>query len=226
MAGVLGILKGSGQALQALRSLLTSGVPAIDALAQVRSLGYTLIPQTAEQFTNYLTQVVTPADKALSVLSPGILPNIASIPLSLTKTLRNFSYLVKVTGRNPVTQQLSDQFISISTNSLLTKEQAIDAAQSMIGSSDRYNGMVSGDGEVTSISQNAAGLTNIDTIVPSFSIYDPEAPVGSIASLNANRNYLKTVASGPVSPIVFTQPQSYAPPGYDSLEDYYRDISQ
>lgn len=225
MSTILGILKGSGPALQLVRSLLKTGTPASDVLDQVRAAGYNVIPQTLNQAIDYLTQVVTPADLALSSLGDSVLPNLASIPLTLTKTLRNFSYRVKVTGRSQFTNQLQDQYISISTNSLLTKEQAVDAAQSMVLGSANYGGMLGASGEVESIAQNSSGLVNTDTILPGTLSFGELPNAGEITSLSANRNYLKTVAQGPVSPLVFTQPAPFIPFGYDSLDEYYRDIS-
>jgi hypothetical protein len=225
MAGILGILKGQGAGLQLLRSLLNDKVPAVEALAHVKSAGYNLIPQTAEQFAEYLKTVVVPANTALEQLHPSVLPNIASLPLTLTKSLRNFSYLVKLTGQSMLGGQLEDKYISISTNSLLTKEQAVDAAVSIASFGTKSGGLTNADGEVTSISQNSAGLTERDTILPGPAYPFSNNNEGKIQAYKDNRDYLKTVASGPVSPVVFTQPTPYVPFGYDSLDDYYRDVS-
>lgn len=225
MSSVLGILKGSGSALQMLRSLLLNKVPAIDALAQVRAAGYNLIPQTAEQYAEYLKSVVIPANTALPSLSGNILPSVASLPISTTKLLRNFSYLVKLTGHSMFGGEMEDRYISISTNKLITQFEAVETAIALATNNTKSGGLNDAEGEVTSITQNSAGLVDRDNILPGPTYPLNTTDEGKIQAYKDNRDYLKTVAAGPVSPVVFTEPKPYVPFGYDSLEDYYRDIS-
>jgi len=204
MPNVLGILKGSGSAIQLIKSLMTAGVPAEDVLSQVRAAGYDIIPSTANLAINYLKNAVLPANQLVASLDADVLPNLASIPLSLTKSLRNFSYLVKLTGNSMYGGQLEDRYISVSTNSLLTKEQAIDAAVSMSSQATKSGGLNNSTGEVQSISQNTAGLTDLDSIIPAPGPVFTSSTGPQKEALLANRNYLQIVASGPVTPIVFS----------------------
>lgn len=204
MPDVLGILKGSGSALQFLTSLLKSGIPGADVLSRVQAAGYNLTTSTANLAINYLTRAVFPAAQQLAALPDDTLPNLASIPITLTKTLRNFSYLVKLTGQSQFSGQLEDRYVSVSTNSLLTKEQAVDAAISISQEASKSGGINGADGEVQSIGQNAAGLQGLDTILPAFSPILSALSGNIPANLQANKAYLNLIAQGPVTPIIFS----------------------
>lgn len=204
MPNILGILKGSGPAIQFIKSLMLSGVPADDVLAKVRASGYDIIPSTANLVINYLSRSVIPANLTLQNLPVDVLPTISSIPLSLTKTLRNFSYLVKVTGESAFGGPDIEQYVTVSTNSLLTQEQAIDVATGIVEGGSRYPSVNNASGEVQSISQNAGGLLNLDSILPAPGPVFTAAEGDQKEALIANRNYLKVVASGPVTPLTFS----------------------
>lgn len=204
MANILPLLKGSGSAVQLLHSLIKEGIPAEELLGRVKESGFEIETHTAHLVINYINKAIIPATEVLEKLEFNAIPHLASIPLSLTKTLRNFAYLVKLTGESQLSTQLQDQYITISTNSLLTKEQAIDAAQSLLGNGSRYEGLTNATGAVDSISQNAAGLQETNTILPAPSQFTSGNPEQLKNTINANRDYLKIVASGPVTPIVFS----------------------
>lgn len=62
----------------------------------------------------------------------NFLPNPKRFPVALTTTLRDFSYQVKVEGRHSITGQPTTQWITVSTNDVLTKDQVYDAATGIV----------------------------------------------------------------------------------------------
>lgn len=226
MPNILNILKGSGSAIQLLKSLVKPGMTASDLLDQVNAAGYNLLPSTGNLVINYLTRAVIPANANLKDLQGNVLPNLASIPQGLTKSLRNFSYLVKVTGQSQFGGHFEDRYISISTNSLITKEQAIDAANSMAQENTKSGGINGASGEVQSISQNPAGLTNLDTIIPAPAYQFVTQSGAQKQALTDNRNYLSLTASGPVTPIIFSLSGQITPDAILSSLDRFIDRYQ
>lgn len=197
-------LKGFGSGIEYLKNLLEEGIPYSNALEQVNELGLSLIPEVSEIVKTHVLEHVIPFNLSLEELSHNVLPSVRDIPTSLTKLLRNFSYRVKLTGQSQFGGQLEDRYISISTNSLLTKEQALSSALSIAEDNTKSGGINGAEGTVESISQNAAGLTNIDAILPPPGpqyVIGPDEPRKALLS---NRSYLQTIASGPVTPISFS----------------------
>jgi len=85
-------------------------------------------------------------------------PTISRLPMSVTRTLRNFSYLLSYDNPNAISEKDKKLFVGISSNTLLTKQQAIDEAQSRLESeSSRTEGDI-GTMHVDSITQNVGGL--------------------------------------------------------------------
>lgn len=205
MSTVLGLLHGFKEGAALLSEFLKQGVEYSEALERINELGVSLIPQVSEKVFEYTVNSIIPQTKELLELPGHYLPSISSIPSALTKTLRNFSYLVQVQGELQFGGQVEQRYISISTNSLLTKEQAIDAALSISGSDTRSGGINGNSGEVHSISQNAAGLTNLDTILPELSDQLNSTDTTLKQQFATNRQWLRSIASGPVVPVVFTE---------------------
>lgn len=212
MSTVLGLLQGFGEGVTTLSELLKQGVEYSKALEQINDLGIHMIPQVSDKVFEYTVKSIIPQTKELLELPGHYLPNIASIPSALTKTLRNFSYLVQIEGESQFGGQVEQRYISISTNSLLTKDQAIDAALSISGSDTKSGGINGNSGEVHAISQNAAGLTNVEAILPAFdpteldSIVSPTSRFSSYKEqIATNRSWLRSIAQGPVVPVLFTE---------------------
>jgi len=85
-------------------------------------------------------------------------PTIGRLPMSVTKTLRNFAYLISYDNPGALSEKDKILYVGVSSNTLLTKQQAIDAAQSRLESeSSRTEGDI-GTMRVDSITQNVGGL--------------------------------------------------------------------
>ena len=151
-------LFGEGQAL----AYIIEGVEKGLGLEEIKSAldlgGIFTRANIVEQVYGYLQNAVLPAKQYVKQLQLNNLPNIARIPLSLTPQIRNFAYTVLVQGISASTGEIIERQITISTNQLLTKQQAIDLADELSQGETKSGGLESGAGEVTSISQNSAGL--------------------------------------------------------------------
>ncbi|MDR5730668.1 MAG: hypothetical protein RB191_24930 [Terriglobia bacterium] len=158
MANFLDIIKGEGLAVQLIRSLIDQDIPGSLILKQVRDAGLGIRTQTGYQVINYLRDVVTPSRAYISYLGLNNLPNVNRLPQSLTKQLRNFAYNVQLRGFNNIDGQLTTKNVTISSNLLLTKQEAIDAAVNMAAGDSKSGGVTGSSGKVVSVFQNSAGL--------------------------------------------------------------------
>lgn len=227
MSTVLGLLHGFKEGATLLQEFLKQGIEYSEALSRINELGVSLIPEVSDKVFEYTVKSVIPQTKEILELPGHYLPNIASIPSSLTKLLRNFSYQVKLRGESQYGGQLEDRYISISSNKLLTKNEALEAAFGLAQENTKSGGINGATGEITSISQNAAGLTNVESIIPTSTFtstlgFNPYAGnyvdtskdniVSPSSRFNtyqeqakANRDYLRSIAQGPVVPVLFTE---------------------
>lgn len=203
MANFLDIIKGEGLAVQLIKSLVNTGIATSQILQQVRDAGLGIRTQTGYQVVNYLKNISNPGQETLQSISALAYPNIKSIPLSLTKLLRNFSYRVKVSGTHQLTGELVDQYIQISSNQLLTKQAALDQANAIVSVGGTKYPLKDITSDVTEILQNNAGLISIDS------------PLNEPPSI-------RTIGFGSGA---VTRPTTL-PFGYASWADYYTDTNQ
>lgn len=162
MANFLDILKGEGPAIQIIRSLVNTPASATSIINTVRQSGYGIRTQTGFNVIAHLREVVAPATDYIKHVNLNAFPTIQRLPLSITKQLRNFAYNVEVTGVNKNTGEIQTKNVTISSNQLLTKQMAVDAAVSIADGSNRSYGVSGGSGQVVSVFQNSAGLVDDD----------------------------------------------------------------
>lgn len=158
MANFLELIHGEGAAVQIIKSLIETDLPGSKIIEHVRAHGYGIRTQTAYEVIKHLREVVKPAEEYIKHLGLNNLPNIARLPLSVTKQLRNFAYRVELQGFSKATGELDRQSITVSSNQILTKQQAIDAAVSMAENSGASYGVTGASGSVAGVYQNSAGL--------------------------------------------------------------------
>lgn len=178
MPNILDILKSENPAVQLIQSLVTSTLPASTILQQVRDNGLGIRTQTAYQVINYLRDVTIPSRSYISSVNLNAYPTISRLPLSLTKQLRNFAYEVKLTGFSNLSGQLQDKYITISTNQLLTKQQAIDAATGLAATTTQSGSLNGASGQVTGVTQNIAGLVSSPSALASYQLSGQLGPAG------------------------------------------------
>lgn len=158
MANILDLIKGEGQAINFIRSAASIGKGATETLAALREAGLGIRTQTFYEAFNYFLGPVDTGRKYISNVTLNAYPTIDRLPKSLTRTLRNFTYVTVVRGFDVNTGEVVEKNVTVSTNTLLTKQQAIDAAVGMVeGASERY-GIEGAGAQVTDVFQNSGGL--------------------------------------------------------------------
>lgn len=158
MANFLDIIKGEGPAIAFIRSLVETAASANEILEKLSLEGIGIRRATGLGVIRYLRETAQPARKYISSLTLNALPNPLRLPKSLTTTLRNFTYVTQLEGFSSKTGQLEQRTINVSSNALLTKQQALDVAEQYATGSFQSGGLDSASGTVTDIFQNQAGL--------------------------------------------------------------------
>ena len=158
MAGLFDFLYGEGEALPYIIKGVANGLGLEEITTAIETGGLSIAHAKIGQVFNYLNTVIRPADEYIKFLQQFNYPNLARIPLSVTKLLRNFSYQGEMQGIDVSTGEIVTRNISISTNTLLTKQQAGDIMGQYATADTKSGGLGSAAIKVTSIRQNPAGL--------------------------------------------------------------------
>lgn len=158
MPNILDLIKGEGTLFPTLLSAINVFTSSTEVLAALKSVTGITNPNVLPAIADYVSQYTIPAIQYAKNLNLNSLPNISRLPYSLTTQLRNFAYNITLTGFDPNTGSLTDKYITVSSSSLLTKQQALDLAVARADiEGDRY-ALEGSSGTVTNIFQNSAGL--------------------------------------------------------------------
>jgi len=158
MANPFGFLYGEGQALAYIIEAVGKGLGLEETISAISSGGLSIASSKVEQVYNYLQNVVRPADEYIKYLQQFNYPNITRIPVAATKLLRNFSYQGQVQGISKLTGEIETRYMSLSTNALLTKQQAADIMGERAEGETGSGGLESAAVDITGIRQNPGGL--------------------------------------------------------------------
>lgn len=159
MANFLDIIKGEGPAIAFIRSAIETAKSATEILEDLSKSGIGIRRQTGLQVIKYLRDEVVPVRKYIDNLGLSKLPTIDRLPKSITTQLRNFAYHTVMEGFSTLTGEKTTRNITVSSNQLLTKEQALDYAVSIAESENQSGGLDGATGRVTDVFQNSGGLT-------------------------------------------------------------------
>lgn len=156
---LLDLIKGEGAVVSFVRSAVETGKAALETLETLRNAGLKIRTQTFYQVYNYFTGPVTTARNYISNIGLNNLPNIARLPESITKLPKNFYYELKIEVVSGETGEKQNVNLNISSNTLLSKQQAIDEIADRIdtNSGGRYPYTFSG-AQVVNIFKNSAGI--------------------------------------------------------------------
>lgn len=160
MANILDLIKGEGLAVMFIKGLAETALSSTEILSQLRANGLGIRTQTGYNVINYFRNTVQPAGQYTKYLNLNSYPTIARLPLSATSQLRNFSYWIKLTGFDKNSGELSSSNIRVSSNNLLTKQQALDIAVAQAAGGGSGNSLDGASGQVTDIYQNSSGLVS------------------------------------------------------------------
>ena len=118
-------------ALPYIESLTAQGIGANEVLRQVTAAGFKIQRSLGLQAVRMAKGIELSRDY-LSSLKLNVQPNPARFPTALTEIRRNYSYSVRITGFDTYTGQTGSRYVTVSTNSVLTKQQALDMAEGIL----------------------------------------------------------------------------------------------
>jgi len=147
-----------GEAFTFLEEAYELGKGFTEALGALRAGGLGIAESHARTIYDYLSGPLYESNKYVSSLGLEVLPTISSLAPSITTILRNFSYTVKFNGVTTATGEQATQYVTISTNTLLTKQEAIDIGAAYMSNSEIYGLEELNSGDVVDILQNSEGL--------------------------------------------------------------------
>lgn len=112
----------------AIKSGISAGETGASILKTLQDSGAGLRSQTFYSAFNYIQGQLLGPERYVQSLKPSSKPIIGLLPKSLTSQLRNLSYRVSFNQSMTNDKGQPTEFITISTNELLTPQEAIDAA--------------------------------------------------------------------------------------------------
>lgn len=129
-------------------------------LRQLRASGLSIGTQAFYQVARYIRSEMRTGQAYVKNLEDDTLPDPSRLPRTATDRATNYVYTIQFTGKSFETGELDTQYVTLVSNRLLTKNQAIstvyDVYQPLQGVSTES---ISWDiGTVTNIQQNRAGL--------------------------------------------------------------------
>jgi hypothetical protein len=151
-------LKGEGQAIVYIKSAIQHEIPVETLIETLQMKGLKIRESLTRQVYDYLGTTIRSDTQYIKFLQLNALPNVARIPVALTQTLRNYSYQGVAQGFLRGTNIIVSKPLSISTNVLLTKQEAADLiAEIATGPGADYD-LESAVVDITGIFQNPMGL--------------------------------------------------------------------
>jgi len=157
---IFDLLPGEGLLVGLTKQL--SKDPSLSGRSILRSLrlrGLGIRTATFYQLLSYFRNEQTTGASYVADLGLSEQPIAERLARSLTNTLRNYTYQIEVFGRDEETGQPSIRNLTISTNRLLSKQQAIQAAGKMwvLDPNENYQGQTFEGATVVSILRNSGG---------------------------------------------------------------------
>jgi hypothetical protein len=152
---------GEGIIIPFLRSAVEQNIPLAQVLEDFGNEGISARPELVTQVYNYLTGAVRLGAEYVKYLQQFATPNIARLPFTLTKTAYNFTYTLELQYLTPF-GEIQTATRTITTNTLMTKQQAIDLASDRFAlGSERSPPIDNAAYTVTNIQQNPGGLISV-----------------------------------------------------------------
>ena len=158
MAKLFDFLPGEGQAYNLIRSLVKTPLGFAEIQQQVADAGYTVRGDLVNQIVGYYRSATGQAAQYASSLNLNAKPNINKLPQTTTKIGKNFVYVVNLKGTQFGGGGDIQQYITVSSSKLITKQQAIDTAMELGGNPDAQYGILAESGQVQEIYQNSGGI--------------------------------------------------------------------
>lgn len=150
--------------IEGIRAGLEAGKSGAEVLKTLQSAGAGVRSSTFYSAFNFIQGQLLGPEKYVQSLKPSTKPIIALLPKSITDQTRNFAYKISFNSTLVNEKGQPTDFITISTNEVLTPREAIDAAfpyaSKYLGEGD----ISELEGTLDSITLNSAGIVESNSI--------------------------------------------------------------
>ena len=144
--------------LEFIKEAFELGKSATEALETISNAGMSVSSDMISQVYSYLSGPLNIGREYAQNLGLESIPVVNKLATSLTDLTRNFSYLIEFKSEPSDTGESESRYITVSTNTLLTKQEALDTAVSLAGKYPSTFTPTAEVGNVVDILQNSAGL--------------------------------------------------------------------
>ena len=134
-----GVTEGLNTALPFLHSLVGKGLPANEILRQASTAGFAIRRSSGLAAIRQLKDISS-ASNYIKAVRNDFLPNPDRIAFAVTDIRRNYSYRVRVDGRDSVTGEKQQFFVQVTSDRLMTKSDAYAQAAALTAlNAENYN---------------------------------------------------------------------------------------
>ncbi len=147
----LGLLtKGARAAIPFFRAAVEAapGATSEDIIGAVRELGASVRRTDALAIIRQLKGNLLQRPAFTSV-PLNLLPSARSLGRALTRTSQNYSFIVRITGIHPETDERIRRNVTVTSNKILSKQQVLDIAEGFVGAEGASAGLEEAQMQVT-----------------------------------------------------------------------------
>lgn len=156
---ILDLISQGGPVISFIREALSlGGLTPTGILRELRASGLSIATQTFYQVVSYLKRQPGGGGSYLNQLGGDELPDPRQLNLTQSDRDTNYTILIQVTGTDPDTGELDTQYVTVISNRLLSKNQAIGVAGQMFAQNEERYSVSFGAAVVVDYRQNRAGL--------------------------------------------------------------------
>lgn len=132
---------------------IEDGVSSNEMIRQAQAAGLSIRRTNALDLIRQIKDITSTKDY-VSSLNYNDLPNPNRLAKSVFSLSKQYSYTVQVNGYNNITSELDSQHISVTSDKLISKQDAIDTAMNYIDSQPDVYGLSPTGATVTNIRQS------------------------------------------------------------------------
>jgi hypothetical protein len=158
VASLFDLLPTEQKIIGIVRESVALDVAIEDILTKVAESVTTVPTEKIQRIVDYFTTTVPQANQYLLSLPRTALPDPNQLAPNLTTQRRNFSYVVQVNGYIPGTSIPTKQFVTVSTNSLLSRQQAAQLGFSRTTVQSKYEEIIPVNADVVSATVSNQGI--------------------------------------------------------------------
>src|SRR5579871_2453615 len=150
---------GEGIALPFITGGVYEGLTAEEIGASLAEKGIIVPSDRLNTLVNTLQTDKLTDEEYFQQLPSHVFPDITRIPESINKIDTNFSYTVKIPGQSADFVNIPDNFITIRSANVLTKDQVLSEAYGIVEADPKKYDFQLDAAEVIAVCKNSVGLT-------------------------------------------------------------------